>query len=118
MNEKELVKTWFNCWKNDNYINLPITNEFIHTSPFGTIKGKKEYLNLINNNKDKFLGYTFKIVDEIYSKNSACIRYIAIQGDFNLEVSEWYYFKDKLINKIVAYYHIGEIRSDRKLTSQ
>ena len=36
-------------------------------------------------------------------------------NDFKLDVSEWYYFKNKLIDKIIAYYHIGELREDRKL---
>ena len=42
--------------------------------------------------------------------------YTAKQEDFELEVTEWHYVKNNLIQKIIAYYNIpGEIREDRKL---
>ncbi|MEM9544833.1 MAG: nuclear transport factor 2 family protein [Bacteroidota bacterium] len=114
---QELVESWFSKWASGDFLNLPITDNFKHTSPFGTIEGKKTYIDLVANNKEKFLGYTFEIHDEIYGDNRACVRYTAKQGaDFRLDVSEWYYPEGGLIKEIIAYYHIGEIRKERKLT--
>jgi hypothetical protein len=113
---KELVQKWFIKWKEGDFLDFPISENFRHTSPFGTISGKKEYIKLVEENKDKFLGYTFEIHDEIYEKDRACVRYTAKQEDFSLDVSEWYYPKDDLIEEIIAYYHIGEIREERKLS--
>lgn len=110
-----LVKTWFEKWNKGEFYYLPITENFKHTSPFGTIHGKKDYLKLVKDNKDKFLGYQFKLHDGIYEKERACVRYTAIKGDFTLDVSEWYYAKNGLIEEIIAYYHIGEIREERQL---
>ena len=118
MKSNSLVKNWFDKWGEGDFLNLPITENFKHTSPFGTINGKKAYLNLVEENKDKFLGYRFEIHDEIYNEEKACVRYTAIQGNFRLDVSEWYYFNNDLIEKIIAYYHIGEIRYERKLSNQ
>lgn len=101
---------WFAKWENGDVHNLPISENFRHTSPYGRIKGKKEYLDLVEANKDKFLGHRFKIRETISDKGKACIRYTAIQGDFRLEVSEWHYFKDGLIEEIVAYYNIEQER--------
>ena len=116
MEMKSLVERWFEKWENGDYKNLPITENFKHSSPFGTIDGKKAYLDLVRDNEHKFLGQSFDIHDIIYKKNKACVRYTAKQGkDFSLDVSEWYYVKDNLINEIIAYYHIGEIRDERKL---
>ena len=116
MDLKDLVKVWFEKWDNGDYLNLPISENFKHTSPFGTIEGKQTYLDLVKDNEDKFLGQTFALHDAIYEKDRACVRYTANQGkDFSLEVSEWYYVKDCLIEEIVAYYHIGEIRDERQL---
>lgn len=117
MNLKELIKNWFEKWEEGNFHELPISENFKHTSPFGTINGKKEYINLVEANKEKFLGYRFEIHDEIYDKDKACVRYTAVQGDFNLDVSEWYFVKNDLIEEILANYHIGEIRDDRKLSN-
>lgn len=116
MDSKMIVKKWFDCWKDGHYYDLPITGNFQHTSPFGTINGKDEYLNIVKSNLEKFLGYSFDIKDEIYGNESACVRYKAVQNDFSLDVSEWYYFDNGLIEKIFSYYHIGEIRDARKLS--
>ncbi len=114
---EQLVKEWFAKWNSGDYMNLPISDNFKHTSPFGTINGKEAYLNLVKENEEKFLGYTFEILDTIYEKDRACVRYIGKQGDeFKLDVSEWYYLDKDRIGEIMAYYHIGEIREERKLT--
>ena len=116
MNTEKLVKEWFEKWKSGDYLNLPLTENFKHTSPFGTINGKKAYLDLVRQNEEKFLGLTFEIHEGIYGTDNACVRYTARQGDnFSLDASEWYHIKDGLIEEIFSYYHIGDIREDRKL---
>lgn len=117
MNIEKLIEEWFQNWEEGNFHNLPISENFKHTSPFGVISGKKEYLSLVENNKDKFLGYKFEIHDRIFDIDRACVRYTARQNDFTLDVSEWYYIKDDLIEEIIAHYHIGEIREDRILSN-
>lgn len=115
---KPLVAEWFGKWKAGDYRNLPISDRFTHASPFGTLEGKRAYLDLVKSNEAKFLGYRFEIHDGIYEADRACVRYTAIQGDFRLDVSEWYYPDASalnLIGAIVSHYHIGEIRSDRAL---
>ena len=115
MDSKALVTTWFEKWEQGDFYNLPVSDNFKHTSPFGTIPGKRKYLELVEANKEKFLGHRFEIHDQIFNSHKACVRYTAIQGDFKLDVSEWYYIKNGLIEEIIAYYHIGEIREERKL---
>ena len=112
---KELVENWFSKWESGDFLQLPISDDFEHQSPFGIIKGKQDYLDLVKANESKFLGYRFIIHDAIYEKDKACVRYTAIQNDFTLDVSEWYRCQDGLIKQVVAYYHIGDIRSEREL---
>ena len=107
---------WFEKWAVGDIDNLPITNDFIHTSPYGTITGKQAYLELVNANQDKFLNHRFEIHETISEKHKTCVRYTAIQEEFRLEVTEWHYIRDNHIHKIIAYYNIaGEISEDRKL---
>lgn len=110
MHIKTLVKKWFEVWESGDFQQIPIAGDFEHISPYGTVKGKKDYLSLVVSNKDKFLGHRFEIHDEIYEGDKACIRYTAIQGTFTLEVSEWHYAEGDLIKKITAYYNIDEKR--------
>ncbi len=116
MNTEAIVRRWFALWESGDFRNLPLANNFHHTSPFGTIEGKEAYLQLVELNRDKFLGYQFEIHDAIYEENRACLRYTARQGEtFSLDVCEWHYLKEELIEEVVAYYHIGEIREERVL---
>ena len=116
MNAESLVKKWFDIWEKGDFQNLPLSENFRHTSPYGTIEGKEAYMNLVMANKDKFLGHKFDFHDAIYEQHSACIRYTAIKEDFSLDVSEWHYVEDGLIREIVSYYNIeGEISDERKL---
>lgn len=117
MELKKLVGSWFDKWRQGDFHHLPISDNFRHTSPYGTINGKQDYISLVESNKDKFLGYRFEIHDEIYEGSRACVRYTAIQGDFTLEVSEWYFTSSDLIEEIIAYYNIpGEISDERRLS--
>ena len=112
---EDLVRDWFSKWEEGDFLNIPVSENFKHTSPFGTIEGKENYLNVVKENKDKFLGYTFDVQDEIYDNQKACVRYRAVQNEFGLDVSEWFYVENNLIKEIVSYYHIGEIQEQRKL---
>ena len=120
MDLKTLVHTWFEKWESGDFEHIPITDDFKHTSPYGTIEGKETYMDLIRANRDKFLGHTFELHDELYSEDVACVRYTTRNGDFTLQVSEWYYIgaQKHLIKEIVAYYNIeGEISEERKLNN-
>ncbi len=53
MEIRELVQVWFDKWKTGDYLNIPVSDNFKHTSPYGTIDGKEAYLKIVEANKDK-----------------------------------------------------------------
>ena len=117
MDLKELVRKWFKAWEEGNYRSIPVTEDFVHTSPYGTIEGRETYLKLVEENKDKFLGNKIELLDEIYSENNACVRYTITNKNFSMDVSEWFYKSNNAIKEIIAYYNIeGEISESRKLS--
>lgn len=119
MRAKDTVMTWFKKWEDGDFQNLPIGDHFVHISPFGKMEGKQTYLNTVQANKDKFLGYRFDIHDVLSDESTnpkrVCVRYTARQGDFELDVSEWHLVDAGTILEVAAYYHIGEIRTERQL---
>lgn len=118
MNSKELVHDWFEKWRSGDYSSLPLTDDFRHTSPYGTIDGREDYLNLVESNKDKFLGNRFDLHDGIYEEDRACVRYTMRSDGFSMEVSEWFFIAKNRIAEIVSYYNIeGEISDERKLSN-
>ncbi|MEN8788001.1 MAG: nuclear transport factor 2 family protein [Flavobacteriaceae bacterium] len=116
MKAEIIVQKWFECWEEGNFEQLPIADDFKHTSPYGTIEGKSPYLEIVKANRDKFLGHRFKVHDAFYDADKVCVRYSAIKEDFRLEVSEWHYIRNEMIHEIIAYYNIeGGISEERKL---
>lgn len=116
MDARQLVKTWFECWETERYQDLPISENFKHISPYGSIQGKKSYIDLVEANLDRFLGHQFIFQDAVYEEEKACVRYKAVKESFGLEVTEWHYVRNGRIQKIVAYYNLGnEIGPDQAL---
>ncbi len=115
MNAKELTERWFHLWELGDFLLLPLSEDFKHTSPYGTIDGKKAYIGLVMANEDKFLGHRFEIHDTLYEEDKSCTRYTAVQKDLRLEVTEWHHIKDGSIQEVIAYYNIET--QERKLSS-
>ena len=116
MSIEDLVDKWFECWDTGSYREIPVASGFAHTSPYGTISGRDEYLAVVAENEEKFLGTRIEIHDRIFEDTRAAVRYTVSKDDFSMEVSEWIYAEGGEISKIISYYNIpGEIREDRKL---
>lgn len=113
----ELVNKWFQSWESGHYLSIPVSDDFKHISPYGTIQGKVDYLAVVEANKGKFLDNRIEIHDEIFAQDRASVRYTISNKDFTMEVSEWIYEENGLISKIISYYNIeGEINENRKLS--
>lgn len=118
MDTQTLVQQWFSVWTDGDFENIPVAEDFSHTSPYGTVEGRATYLELVVANQDKFLGNVFEIHDEIYAEDRAAVRYTLTNDQFSMDVSEWFYVEAGKIKSIVAYYNIpGEISATRKLNA-
>ncbi len=115
-NTKELVNEWFERWDSGDFLDMPLSENFKHHSPYGTIDGRDPYLELVKSNQDKFLGNKINLHDEVYEGNRAAVRYTIVNPGFTMVVSEWLYTEDGAIKEIFAYYNIeGDISESRKL---
>ncbi len=107
MELRQQVDDWFDAWEGGDFHTIPVADDFVHTSPFGTIEGKTTYLALVAANRGAFLGFSFEIHDAIYEDDRACVRYTARKGEYAMEVSEWFYGGPNGITEIVSYYNVG-----------
>ncbi len=105
-----VVAKWFACWEFGKIEELPITEDFSHTSPFGTIRTKEKYLEIVRKNKENFLGNKIRVLQQIKEGNNICVRFSqnnAMTG-LSMEVCEWYVIEnDERIREINSYYNIG-----------
>ncbi|WP_353777713.1 nuclear transport factor 2 family protein [Winogradskyella sp. 3972H.M.0a.05] len=104
-----IVKKWIECWSNGNIEDLPITEDFSHTSPFGTITPKSKYMDIVLKNREDFLDNTLTVIKQIEEGNNVCVQFEQKNANTGLEMSvcEWYSIEGNLIKEIRSYYNIG-----------
>lgn len=104
-----IVQKWINCWRTGNIEDLPITDDFCHTSPFGVIDSKAKYLDIVGKNKKDFLGNQLIVLKQIQQGNSVCVQFEQKNANTGLDmmVCEWYELQDNKIKAIRSFYNIG-----------
>jgi len=105
-----VIKKWFECWETGNIDALPITDNFSHTSPFGTIQPKKRYLEIVSKNKKDFLENKLTVLKQIKEGNEVCVQFEQKNTNTGLEmtVCEWYVLDGNLIKAIRSFYNVGD----------
>ena len=105
------VAKWFACWNSGAVDELPITDDFRHTSPFGTIETKSRYLEIVNRNRESFLGKKLTVLKQIDDGSSVCVQFRQTREDdpeFEMIVCEWYGLDGDQITEIESFYNIGD----------
>lgn len=105
-----VVKKWLSCWQTGELKALPISDDFCHTSPFGTIESKERYLEIVEKNKADFLGNSLTVMDQIKEDNRVCVQFEQKNANTGLEmtVCEWYTLEGDQIKEIRSFYNIGD----------
>ncbi len=104
-----VVQKWFDCWNSGQVDDLPIADDFKHTSPFGTIESKQTYLDIVSKNKDDFLGNELTVLKHIKQGRQVCVQFHQnneLTG-LSMEVCEWYELEGELIKSIRSFYNVG-----------
>jgi limonene-1,2-epoxide hydrolase len=104
------VAQWFTCWNTGAIDDLPITDDFRHTSPFGTIETKARYLEIVDKNRDSFLGNRLTVLRQLVDGNNVCVQFRQTREDdpdFEMTVCEWYVLDGDRIKEIESVYNIG-----------
>jgi hypothetical protein len=101
---RELVDAWLDAFRSKDISKLKLAEGFIHTSPFGEIRGREVYLDMVRENYDAFFSKTIEVVDVIGSGNKFAVRY---QVD-DAPACDCIYVEDGQISKICSYYHFGD----------
>ena len=103
---KTLADAWFDAFrkKDISLLEKNLGKDFTHTSPYGTIKGKDAYLDLVRENSDAFFCPALEILDIIEGGNSFAVRY-PVNGN---PACDCIYVQNGQISEIFSYYHVGK----------
>lgn len=103
MNRK-LADAWFDAFRDKDITKLHLAEDFVHTSPYGEIRGRDAYLNLVRENSEAFFGQKIDILDVIEVGDKSAVRYL-VNGN---PACDCIYIRNGLISAIYSYYHVGE----------
>lgn len=101
---RELADSWFDAFQEKDLSKLLLAEDFIHSSPFGEIKGRDTYLEMVRGNPEAFFSPTIEIIDVLDSGDRFAVRYL-VNGN---PACDCIYVDDGQISKIYSYYHYGE----------
>ena len=101
-----LVDNWFGAFRNKDIAQLERTlaEEFVHSSPFGAIKSRQAYIDLVKANPKAFFSPTIKILDLFDCGDKFAVRYLVDENP----ACDCIYAQNGQITEIFSYYHYGE----------
>ena len=101
---RQLVDLWFEAFRTKDISKLKLAEDFVHSSPFGEIKSRTAYLDLVKGNEEAFFSPVIEILDVIEGGDKFAVRYL-VNGN---PACDCIYVRDDQIAKIYSYYHLGE----------
>lgn len=101
---RELVDSWFDAFREKDLSRLHLADNFVHSSPFGEIKGRDAYLDLVRDNSEAFFSPRLEIIDVLDGGSKFAVRYL-VNGN---PACDCIYVEDGQISRIYSYYHYGE----------
>lgn len=101
-----LVEAWFKAFRDKDISQLErlLTEDFVHTSPFGEIKPRQAYLDLVRANPEAFFSPIIEILDIFDCGDKVAVRYLVNKNP----ACDCIYAHDGQIEQIFSYYHYGE----------
>ena len=101
---RKLVDGWFDAFRERDISKLQLAEDFVHTSPFGEMRGRQTYLDLVAAHPEAFFSPIIEILDVFESGDKFAVRYL-VDGN---SACDCIYVQNGLISKIHSYYHYGE----------
>jgi hypothetical protein len=101
---RKLVDDWFNAFREKDISKLILVAEFVHRSPYGEIRGRDVYLDLVRDNSEAFFSPTIEIIDVIEGGDRFAVRYLVN----NNPACDCIYIREGQISEINSYYHVGK----------
>lgn len=103
---RKLAEAWFEVFRNRDIDKLArlLAEDFVHTSPFGEIKPRQAYLDLVRANPQAFFSPVIEILDLFDCGDKVAVRYLVNKNP----ACDCIYARDGQIAEIFSYYHYGE----------
>lgn len=102
----KLAEAWFEAFREKDIAKLEraLAENFVHSSPFGEIKPRQAYLDLVRANPNAFFSPVIEILDMFDCDDKVAVRYLVNKNP----ACDCIYAQNGQITEIFSYYHYGE----------
>lgn len=110
---EQLARQWIELWNQGKPDDIPLATHFIHTSPFGVMKGREAYLRAVKpiaaaNVTD------LQVITILASNSEASIRFIMKTPNGSVEVVDWVKCENGVITAIDSFYDPNGLPNQNK----
>jgi hypothetical protein len=101
---RAVAESWLEAFRQKDIHQLNLAEDFVHYSPFGEVRSRDTYLDLVRSNEAAFFSPELTVLDIIDGGPTIAVRYL-VNGNPACDVI---YVQDGQIVEIYSYYHVGE----------
>lgn len=100
---ERLARVWIETWDRGDPMKLPLADDFVHTSPFGRIEGRENYLDVVRPMAEANVA-SLDIQDVIAAGDRACIAFTMTTPNGPVACCDWVTVADGKIASVTSYY--------------
>ena len=104
----QLARLWIECWNENKPLELPLATDFVHTSPFGILKGREHYLDTVIPLAAKNVN-ELKIVHVMGEPGQAVVWFEMVNDNEVTRTVDWLKTADGLIQSVDSFYDASNI---------
>lgn len=100
---ERLARAWIQGWIDGKPDDIPLADDFVHSSPFGTVRGRETYLEWVKPMAEKSVaGITIR--DVIGAEGRAAITFDLETPAGIVPSCDWVFVADGTIREVNSYY--------------
>lgn len=98
-----LARVWITCWNEGTPDDIPLAENFVHTSPFGRVEGREKYLAWVKPLAKQNVT-ELRILRTLAGPNEAVIHFEMQTPKGTIQVCDWVVVEDGQIREIHSFY--------------
>ena len=108
-NAERLARAWIQGWIDGDPDGIPLSDDFVHTSPFGTIEGREIYLEKIKPASDANVA-RLAILKTMGAEDGAVIRFDMETPHGTIPCVDWVTVDGDMITAVHSFYDATLLR--------
>lgn len=103
MTAEQLARLWIDCWNEGRPDDIPLAEDFTHSSPYGTVSGREAYLEWVKPLAAANVA-DLRVIRVLGGKEEAAIWFEMDSGERVVKTVDWVQVRGSEIASIQSFY--------------